>query len=63
MIWHGIPDSQDILHCKLQQVCERVHMLCCVWIMTSGEYSAGGLDEGLLSTGALCAVCHLGTGC
>ncbi len=31
--------------------------------MTCGEYVAGGLDEGLLFTGALCAVCHLGTGC
>ncbi len=32
-------------------------------IMTFGEYSAGGLDEGLLPIGAICAFCYPGAGC
>ncbi len=63
MIWHDTPDWQELLHCKLQQVCARVHALYDVRITTFGDYFAGGLDEGLLSTSALCAVCYLGTGC
>ncbi len=60
-----LPDWQDLLHCKLHpwQVCARVHTLCCVWMMTFGEYFAGGLDQGLLPIGAICAFCYPGAGC